>query len=102
MSGPARAAARRTRSTILAALGIVGAALAGVLTWQSLPAPPAPSSSSVPSPVDSPPGVDPGTRGDRKGALGAAGGAVPDGVTVFDDRFPAVANLDPDLLEVLR
>ena len=27
---------------------------------------------------------------------------VPDGVTVFDDEFPAVANLDPDLLGTLR
>jgi zinc D-Ala-D-Ala carboxypeptidase len=31
-----------------------------------------------------------------------ADGAVPDGVTVFDDHFPAVANLDPDLLGALR
>jgi LAS superfamily LD-carboxypeptidase LdcB len=27
---------------------------------------------------------------------------VPDGVTVFDDKIPAVANLDPDLLKALR
>jgi LAS superfamily LD-carboxypeptidase LdcB len=31
-----------------------------------------------------------------------ADGAVPDGVTVFDDEFPAVAELDPGLLEALR
>ncbi|HVW42154.1 MAG TPA: M15 family metallopeptidase [Amycolatopsis sp.] len=31
-----------------------------------------------------------------------AHGAVPDGVTVFDDEIPAVANLDPDLLAALR
>ncbi|WP_308257414.1 M15 family metallopeptidase [Pseudonocardia lacus] len=36
--------------------------------------------------------------GDR---LGAADGVVPDGVTVFDD-VPAVANLDPALLDALR
>jgi len=35
-------------------------------------------------------------------ALGEAGGAVPDGVTVFDDNYPAVANLDPELLRTLR
>ena len=29
-------------------------------------------------------------------------GAVPDGVTVFDDEYPGVANLDPDLLGALR
>jgi len=27
---------------------------------------------------------------------------VPDGVTVFDDAYPAVANLDPALLDALR
>ena len=39
---------------------------------------------------------------EHRGALGEADGAVPDGVTVFDDEIPAVANLDPDLLEALR
>ena len=34
--------------------------------------------------------------------LGEADGGVPDGTTVFDDGVPAVANLDPDLLEALR
>jgi hypothetical protein len=76
-SEPARAAARRPRSAILAALVVVSAALAGVLGHQSL----AVSSSSAASPVD---------------------GAVPDGVTVFDDEYPAVANLDPALLGALR
>ncbi len=41
-------------------------------------------------------------RGEHRGALGEAGGAVPDGVTAFDDGFPAVAELDPDLLRALR
>ncbi|MDW5324782.1 M15 family metallopeptidase [Plantactinospora sp. KLBMP9567] len=39
---------------------------------------------------------------DRLDALGEAHGAVPDGVTVFDDEIPAVTNLDPDLLGALR
>lgn len=34
--------------------------------------------------------------------FGEADGVVPDGVTVFDDAVPAVANLDPDLLKALR
>ena len=34
--------------------------------------------------------------------LGVADGEVPQGATVFDDRFPAVANLDPGLLRALR
>ena len=29
-------------------------------------------------------------------------GALPDGVTVLDDDYPGVANLDPDLLRTLR
>jgi D-alanyl-D-alanine carboxypeptidase len=35
-------------------------------------------------------------------ALGAADGAVPRGLSVFDDETPAVANLDPALLDALR
>jgi zinc D-Ala-D-Ala carboxypeptidase len=90
-SEPARTAARRTGSTILAALVVVGAALGAVLVYQSLAA----SSSSAASPIDI-------VHDDRHGAPGEADGAVPDGVTVFDDETPAVANLDPDLLGVLR
>ena len=76
----ARTAARRTRSTILAALVAVSAALVGFVGYQSLAA----SSSSATS------------------LIGEADGVVPDGVTVFDDEFPAVANLDPALLRALR
>lgn len=36
------------------------------------------------------------------GRVTAADGVVPDGVTVFDDHYPAVANLDPALLKALR
>ncbi|HWD78171.1 MAG TPA: M15 family metallopeptidase [Kribbella sp.] len=38
----------------------------------------------------------------NRGGLGEADGAVPDGVTVFDDKVPGVVNLDPDLLGALR
>jgi hypothetical protein len=42
-------------------------------------------------------------RGEARGsALGEAGGAVPDGTTVFDDEIPGVAKLDPALLGALR
>jgi zinc D-Ala-D-Ala carboxypeptidase len=34
--------------------------------------------------------------------LGEAGGAIPDGTTVFDGTVPGVAKLDPDLLAALR
>jgi hypothetical protein len=48
-----------------------------------------------------PPGGDV-RDGDRDGAVGEADGVVPDGVTVFDDEFPAVSELDPALLKALR
>jgi uncharacterized protein YcbK (DUF882 family) len=98
---PAPTAARRTRSTILATLVVVSAALIGVLGYQSL----AVSSSSATSPIAAEPHAHrphDSLHGDRHGALGEADGVVPDGVTVFDDEIPAVANLDPALLAALR
>ena len=100
-SKPARTPARRTRSAILAALVVVSAALIGVLGYQSLVV----SSSSATSPIAAEPRAHrphDSLHGDRHGALGEADGVVPDGVTVFDDAIPAVANLDPDLLGALR
>ena len=41
-------------------------------------------------------------RDDQRDALGKAGGAVPDGTTVFDDEVPGVAKLDSDLRGALR
>jgi hypothetical protein len=35
-------------------------------------------------------------------AVTEADGALPDGVTVFDDEYPGIANLDPSLLQGLR
>ena len=98
---PARTAARRTGSTILAALVVVSAALIGVLGYQSL----AVSSLSATSPIAAEPRAHrphDSPHGDRHGALDEADGVLPDGVTVFDAEFPAVANLDPDLLGALR
>ena len=37
-----------------------------------------------------------------RGGLGEAGGAIPDGTTVFDGTVPGVAKLDADLLAALR
>ena len=56
---------------------------------------PASSSSTAASPIDV-------LRGEHRGALGEADGAVPDGTTVFDDEIPGVANLDPALLGALH
>jgi D-alanyl-D-alanine carboxypeptidase len=113
-SDPTRTAARRTRSAILSGVVLVGAVLAGVLGYQSLAA----SSSSAASPVDTlhgdhqgaPGGVDTlphSPRGEgapdreTRSGVAVADGAVPSGVTVFDVKYPAVANLDPALLRAL-
>jgi D-alanyl-D-alanine carboxypeptidase len=53
------------------------------------------SPSSAASPVDR-------SRDEQRHAVAEAGGAVPDGTTVFDDEVPGVAKLDPGLLGALR
>ena len=98
----AQRSARRARTRRVRALGlaVVLAAIVAALGWRS------PSSSSsgaaptrvrpkatLPAPVE---------IGERHDALGEAGGAVPEGTTVFDDRVPAVANLDPAVLRAVR
>ena len=89
----ARPTTRRTRiRTIrLAGLLVVFAALAAALGYQL----PASSSSTSAPPIHV-------LRGEHRGALGEARGAVPDGTTVFADEVPGVANLDPALLRALR
>jgi zinc D-Ala-D-Ala carboxypeptidase len=42
------------------------------------------------------------TTTEAHGAVTEADGVLPNGVTVFDNRYPGVANLDPDLLRALR
>jgi hypothetical protein len=99
-SEPAPRAAGGARS-ILAPVAVAGAALLGVLGYQSLAA----TSLSVTPPIAAEPparGPDDTLRPDRRGPLGEADGVVPDGVTVFDDEYPAVANLDPALLRAVR
>lgn len=80
----------------------------GYESQNSPPSSAAPWSSPAASPSDVPCGVQrgsPGEKGPRsehRGPLGEADGVVPDGVTVFDDAIPAVANLDTDLFKALR
>src|SRR5262245_348577 len=98
-SQPAIRLGHRTRSAVLAVLVVV-AALVGVLGYRSLT-----GSSSGTAPIVAEPSTHrphDSLRDDRPGALGIADGEVPDGVTVFDDAYPAVANLDPALLGALR
>ncbi|HEX6327451.1 MAG TPA: M15 family metallopeptidase [Jiangellaceae bacterium] len=84
-TAPARAEARR--ATRLVGLAAVVAAIIGTFVYQS--------SSSAPS-------FGEVLRGDHHGVLAEADGVVPDGTSVFDADIPAVANLDPGLLEALR
>ena len=71
------------------------------LKSSSAAAPKSPAKSSSPAaPIDTPPGDH--ERVAHKGGLSEADGVLPDGVTVFDDGYPGVAKLDPDLLQALR
>jgi D-alanyl-D-alanine carboxypeptidase len=94
-SRPRRTRIRRDR---VAGLLVVIAATAAALGYQL----PASSSSTAVSPIDVIRREHGGLRSERRGALGEADGAVPDGATVFDDAIPGVGNLDPDLLGALR
>ena len=118
---PARTTILRTGFTLLAALVLPGAALAGLaLTPMDLlyanPAAAIMSIDSAPSartplptlpalPTAQPGGLrdhrKPGEPEASATPLGEADGAVLDGVTVFDDT-PAVTKLDSDLLAALR
>jgi D-alanyl-D-alanine carboxypeptidase len=99
-SEPARTTTRRIRIRWIRVAGLLAviAAIAAALGYQL----PASSSSTAASPTDVLRSEHRGLRSEHRGALGEADGAVPDGVTVFDDEYPAVANLDPALLGALR
>ncbi|WP_171060234.1 M15 family metallopeptidase [Streptomyces montanus] len=87
----ARTTPRRIRRLLVVGLLVVLAVITAALGYQVAKS----SSSSAASPSNA-------LRSDHLGALGEADGVVPDGVTVFDDAIPALANLDPGLLKALR
>jgi hypothetical protein len=90
---------------------LVGAAFAVALTfvacqswanssppsWTSLAETASDTVEAVP---DTPPGDQ--LERSRRHAVGIDDGEVPDGVTVFDEDYPAVSNLDDDLRDALR
>jgi zinc D-Ala-D-Ala carboxypeptidase len=101
LSEPSRRAAPRPRSAVVVALVVLSTALLVVLGYQLS----AVSSSSATASMVAPRRSNlahSAPHGDHHGTLGRADGVVPEGVTVFDDGYPAVANLDPGLLVALR
>ena len=94
MAYTARTAFRRTRPAVLVARVLVATALVAVVMACQASDSPAPlSAASAPL---APPAADRAPR-----LLGESGN-VPAAVTVFDDLVPAVAKLDPELLDALQ
>jgi zinc D-Ala-D-Ala carboxypeptidase len=91
----ARTATHGTLRPAAVGLVVVTAAIIGTLVHQ-------PTSSSAPSSSEALRDDHARTTTEADGAVTEADGVLPDGVTVFDDGYPGVANLDPDLLRVLR
>jgi LAS superfamily LD-carboxypeptidase LdcB len=93
---------------ILALTVLAGATLGAVLGARSLAVPTSAASPTLPEPSaprtgERPVGLPPRrVEGNAHTPLGVADGDVPDGVTVFDVDYPAVAELDPALLRALR
>jgi D-alanyl-D-alanine carboxypeptidase len=87
------------RSTTAVVLALAVAAVIGVvLGYQAVAAP-----TSSAAPLGRAPGDGQEAEPNAPGrAVAVQDGVVPDGVTVFDTDVPAVANLDPELLKVLR
>ena len=106
-----RKASRKIHWILGVGLIAVIAMISAVLGYQSLNSPPSSAASlslRTTSPSHVPRSAQRGAPGEKssrsehRGPLGEADGVVPDGVTVFDDAIPAVANLDTDLLKALR
>src|SRR5919106_5827101 len=114
----ARTTTRGTLGPTAVGLIVVTAAIIGTFIYRSAsssapsfneaPSPgahravPQSASSSAPS-FSEVPRVDHGrATTEDDGAVTEDDGLLPDGVTVFDDEYPGVANLDPDLLQALR
>jgi zinc D-Ala-D-Ala carboxypeptidase len=86
---------RRRAAALLAVLGAVAA-----LIGHRSP-PPIPSPTTLARQLTVAAG-DHFHREPGSGALGTAGGALPDDASVFDDHYPGITRLHPDLLSALR
>ena len=95
MNRTAAAEARRIPRLLLVGPAVVLAAVIGTLGYQA-------GSSSAPSIGEVRRGDQAATTTGDHGAVTENDGVLPDGVTVFDNEYPGVANLDPALLNALR
>ncbi|MER6133843.1 M15 family metallopeptidase [Streptomyces sp. NPDC001815] len=104
----ARTTTRRIHRLLLIGLAVVVATITAAFGHQwrgssaSSDAPPATAFSAAPPPKSRSAPSPNVHRSEHGSAPVEAGGAVPDGVTVFDDEIAAVAGLDPALLAALR
>ena len=92
--GPSTRFDRTVRSTAVG-LFVVIASIIGLLVYQSV-------SSSAPWFTEVLRTEHGGRATEADGAVTAPDGVLPGGATVFDDKYPGVARLDPDLLRALR
>jgi zinc D-Ala-D-Ala carboxypeptidase len=108
----------RTRTSTAVGLAVAGAGIIATFAYQSAPSSasslgephppvvhpdvPQPALGSAPSFSQSPRSGGRAATSDVKGAVTVADGALPAGVTVIDDEYPGIANLDPDLLRAIR
>lgn len=96
---------RRRLVALGVALAAVLAGIALVAVWSSSPADPVVTTTVVrPRAADGSvaAGDDDIAEAWADGVVDGRDGVVPDDVTVFDDAYPGVANLDPDLLRAVR
>lgn len=85
----------RTVLRLSATCLVIATSMIGFLGQPSMSSSQPSMSSAAPSSPGAPAGAP-----DRP--IGGSDGVLPPGATVFDDRYPGIANLAPDLLQALR
>ena len=109
--GHTAGARARTLGPAAIALFVVSATITGTfVAWSTSSAAPSGNEALIEGGPGAPPlsGSSSGPsfngvpRGGRGGPITEEDGALPDGVTPFDDGYPGVAKLEPDLLQALR
>jgi D-alanyl-D-alanine carboxypeptidase len=117
-TAPARTTTRSPHRPTAVGLVVVTAAIIGTLVYQSASssassfseasstgahlAVPQSASSSAPAFSEVLGGDHGPATKDGDGAVTEEDGVLPDGVTVFDDEYPGLANLHPDLLRAMQ